>query len=161
MSDLIKRSDAIQELAEYLMMDAQKEWAGTASEDIEDWKELAETVFDDIPSVEPTIEIDAEQLAKLLREGWTIHSEPKQGEWITERVWFTLQGTFRIDYQCSECEFKTTYTSKFCPQCGARMKENKPCRRCEDYAGNGMCCAKNYLVYDFSLAKDNCENESN
>jgi len=87
--------------------------------------------------------------------------EPKQGEWITERVWFTLQGTFRIDYQCSECEFKTTYTSKFCPQCGARMKENKPCRRCEDYAGNGMCCAKNYLVYDFSLAKDNCENESN
>lgn len=87
--------------------------------------------------------------------------QPKQGEWITERVWFTLQGTFRIDYQCSECEFKTTYTSKFCPQCGARMKENKPCRRCEDYAGNGMCCAKNYLVYDFSLAKDNCENESN
>lgn len=87
--------------------------------------------------------------------------ESKQGEWITERVWFTLQGTFRIDYQCSECEFKTTYTSKFCPQCGARMKENKPCRRCEDYAGNGMCCAKNYLVYDFSLAKDNCENESN
>lgn len=87
--------------------------------------------------------------------------EPKQGEWITERVWFTLQGTFRIDYQCSECEFKTTYTSKFCPQCGARMKENKPCRRCEDYAGNGMCCAKNYLVYDFSLAKENCENESN
>ena len=87
--------------------------------------------------------------------------QPKQGEWITERVWFILQGTFRIDYQCSECEFKTTYTSKFCPQCGARMKENKPCRRCEDYAGNGMCCAKNYLVYDFSLAKDNCENESN
>ena len=87
--------------------------------------------------------------------------EPKQGEWITERVWFTLQGTFRIDYQCNKCGFKTTYTSKFCPQCGARMKENKPCRRCEDYAGNGMCCAKNYLVYDFSLAKDNCENESN
>lgn len=48
--------------------------------------------------------------------------QPKQGEWITERVWFTLQGTFRIDYQCSECEFKITYTSKFCPQCGARMK---------------------------------------
>lgn len=87
--------------------------------------------------------------------------QPKQGEWITERVWFTLQGTFRIDYQCSECEFKTTYTSRFCPQCGTKMKENKPCRRCEDYAGNGMCCAKNYLVYDFSLAKDNCENESN
>ena len=87
--------------------------------------------------------------------------QPKQGEWITKREWFTLQGIFRIDYQCSECEFETTYTSKFCPQCGARMKENKPCRRCKDYAGNGMCCAKNYLVYDFSLVKDNCENESN
>lgn len=31
----------------------------------------------------------------------------------------------------------------------------------EDYAGDGMYCAKNHLVYDFSLAKDNCENESN
>ena len=49
--------------------------------------------------------------------------EPKQGEWITERVWFTFQGTFRIDYQCSECEFKTIYTSNFCPNCGARMRE--------------------------------------
>ena len=88
--------------------------------------------------------------------------EPKQGEWITERVWFSLQGKiFRIDYQCSECEFKTRYISKFCPQCGVKMIESKPCRTCENYAGDGMYCAKNHLVYDFSLAKDNCENESN
>lgn len=88
--------------------------------------------------------------------------ELKQGEWITERIWFTFQGKiFRIDYQCSECEFKTRYISKFCPQCGAKMIETKPCRTCENYAGDGMYCAKNHLVYDFSLAKDNCENESN
>lgn len=35
--------------------------------------------INNMPSYEPTIEIDADQLAKLLREGWTIHSEPK---WI-------------------------------------------------------------------------------
>lgn len=87
--------------------------------------------------------------------------QPKQGEWIMERVWYTLQGIFSIDYQCSECGLKTKYTSAFCPQCGAKMKKNKSCRMCDDYAGDGMYCAKNYLVYDFSLAKDNCENESN
>ena len=50
--DLIGRADAIQALAEYLMEDAQIEWGGIASEDIEDWKELAEQILRDIPSAE-------------------------------------------------------------------------------------------------------------
>ena len=35
--------------------------------------------IEEADAVEPTVEIDAEQLVKLLREGWTIHSESK---WI-------------------------------------------------------------------------------
>lgn len=83
--------------------------------------------------------------------------QPKQGEWIIE-----IDANGYTYGKCSICNMKQ-YAGQinFCPECGAKMKENKPCRRCEDYAGNEMCCAKNYLVYDFSLAKDNCENESN
>ena len=31
------------------------------------------------------------------------------------------------------------------------------CRECDDYAGDGMICASNYIVYDFSISADNCE----
>jgi hypothetical protein len=87
--------------------------------------------------------------------------EPKQGEWIIDKVWYTAQGIYNIDFKCSECELKPRYTSDYCPQCGAKMKTNRLCQMCNDYVRNGMPCAKNYLVYDFSLAKDNCENNNN
>ena len=31
------------------------------------------------------------------------------------------------------------------------------CRECDDYAGDGMYCALNYLVHDFSTSAENCE----
>ena len=31
------------------------------------------------------------------------------------------------------------------------------CRECDDYAGDGMYCASNYLAYDFSTSRENCE----
>lgn len=31
------------------------------------------------------------------------------------------------------------------------------CRECDDYAGDGMYCASNYLVRDFSTSRENCE----
>lgn len=92
--DLIKREDAIQELGEYLMMDAQMEYSGTASEDIEDWKDLAEHILKDIPS-----------------------AEPKQGEW--ERIPYSMTAYGR---RCSLCHFKVGNPTNFCPNCGARMK---------------------------------------
>ena len=77
----------------------------------------AEEVVSDIPSVEQTIEIDADQLAKLLREGWTIHSEPKQGEWIGKG------DCEAISVKCSICgRDNGLNASNFCPNCGARMK---------------------------------------
>lgn len=33
------------------------------------------------------------------------------------------------------------------------------CRECEEYAGNGMYCAENYLVYDFSVRTDHCDSD--
>ena len=36
-----------------------------------------------------------------------------------------------------------------------RQTKPKLCRECEEYAGDGMYCASNYLVYDF----DTCKNE--
>ena len=41
----IDADDAIERLGAYLMADAQIEWGGTASEDIEDWKELASDIL--------------------------------------------------------------------------------------------------------------------
>ena len=33
------------------------------------------------------------------------------------------------------------------------------CRECGDYAGDGMYCVSNYLVYNFSTSRENCETE--
>lgn len=52
MSEYIKREDAIQVLGEYLMADAMTEYLGTASEDIEDWKDLAKIIFKDLSHID-------------------------------------------------------------------------------------------------------------
>ena len=105
------------------------------------------SILKDIPSAEPTIEIDADQLRKLLREGWTIHSEPKQGEWKVLDTYVTSVPCYwseeqrendkkgagiREHCECSMCGWRTSFTGwkklgcekpfKFCPNCGCRMK---------------------------------------
>ena len=52
MSRYIDYDDAIERLGTYLMADAQIEWGGTASEDIEDWKELATDILKGSPSID-------------------------------------------------------------------------------------------------------------
>ena len=52
MSRWIEYDDAIERLGAYLMADAQIEWGGTASEDIEDWKELATDILKGSPSID-------------------------------------------------------------------------------------------------------------
>lgn len=39
-----------------------------------------------------------------------------------------------------------------------RQTEPKLCRECEEYAGDGMYCASNHLVYDFDTCKDEPSN---
>ena len=48
---IIDADDAIERLGAYLMADAQIEWGGTASEDIEDWKELASDILKGAPTI--------------------------------------------------------------------------------------------------------------
>lgn len=52
MSRWIEYDDAIERLGAYLMADAQIEWGGTASENIEDWKELATDILKGAPSID-------------------------------------------------------------------------------------------------------------
>ena len=125
---LIKREDAIERMVRFFNEEDMME-DKMPNERINKWR--ASVVFEDIPSVEPTIEIDADQLRKLLREGWTIHSEPNQGEWIDENnniVPFDKDGCPRGWCKCSKCGDYLSASDEyavrgfFCPNCGCRMK---------------------------------------
>lgn len=52
MSRYIDADDAIERLGAYLMADAQIDYGGIASEDIEDWKSLARDILNGSPSID-------------------------------------------------------------------------------------------------------------
>ena len=52
-NDLIYKRDAIQAIAEYEMYSAEMEYPGTASDDIEEWKQLGELILGCVKAVEP------------------------------------------------------------------------------------------------------------
>ena len=52
MSRLIRYDDAIERLGAHLMANAQIDWGGTASTDIEDWKELADMILNGVPTID-------------------------------------------------------------------------------------------------------------
>lgn len=52
MSRYIDADNAIERLGAYLMADAQIEYGGLASEDIEDWKPIATDIFKGAPSID-------------------------------------------------------------------------------------------------------------
>lgn len=52
MSRWIDADNAVERLGEYLMTDAQIEYGGSASEDIEDWKELASDILKGTPTID-------------------------------------------------------------------------------------------------------------
>lgn len=52
MSRYIDADNAIERLGAYLMADAQIEYGGMASEDINDWKELASDILKGAPSID-------------------------------------------------------------------------------------------------------------
>ena len=83
------------------MANAQIDWGGTASTDIEDWKELADMILNGVPT------IDAVSV---------VH-----GEWIFRREY--VEDTPFTGYRCSNCNYwKGMGAWNFCPNCGARMK---------------------------------------
>lgn len=52
MSRYIDADNAIERLGAYLMADAQIEWGGLASEDIDDWKPIAIDILKGAPSID-------------------------------------------------------------------------------------------------------------
>ncbi len=149
MEKLIRKRDAIRELAEYLMTDAQIEWSGTASEDIEDWKELAEQILNNIPTIEPWDLYDAYEWCRDCKEYDIEHhncprwnrvirktleeNQPKHGEWIPcDKNGLALTELMRREgrkwygYRCSNCNFiykgNALTECDFCQKCGALMK---------------------------------------
>ena len=48
--------------------------------------------------------------------------ERKRGKWGDEALYSTSWGTYKV-YRCSECRSAEIMTSKYCPNCGARMEE--------------------------------------
>ena len=52
-------------------------------------------------------------------------------------------------HDLTDCDFCTDRNCKDC-EGGKDEPQSELCRGCKDYAGNGMFCAKNYMVYDFS-----------
>lgn len=118
--DLIKKEDAIKAEADRVYKALHSEGC---KETYEECLADAEKTFKDVPSFEPKYEITADQLAQLLREGWTISGEPKQGEWILE---CDAEGEDDNLYRCSECGCNYGCQEydipNYCPDCGARMK---------------------------------------
>ncbi len=114
MKDLIEREDAIKAVSEPF---DRKYWQYTT-------RSIRDTVkaLKDIPPVEPRrLEITAAEMEKLLALGWTIHTRPKQGEWLF------VGSSIEAEWECSECgekEFgsKSSLTN-FCPNCGADMRK--------------------------------------
>jgi NADH pyrophosphatase NudC (nudix superfamily) len=97
MSRLIRYDDAIERLGAHLMANAQIDWGGTASTDIEDWKELADMILNGVPTIDAVSVVHGE---------WIDEHEDGHGSWV---------GT------CSQCH-NTERVANFCPNCGARMK---------------------------------------
>lgn len=143
MSDLIRRSDAIKELAEYMREVAlQKADGKLQTRDF--YLKRAEDVLRRIPTIEPKekviaqVTFDDEKLREIVKEAverfkeeYEITDRP-QGEWIDEADKY--DASFGIhDYRCSNCnsyadeyigghEWYTAGKPNFCPHCGARMK---------------------------------------
>lgn len=99
MDDLIRRDDAVQTVAEYMMYNATLEYE-TASDDIEDWKDLASDILAEIPPAAPAA---------------------RRGEWI---VYYDKKedGPLMRKCLCSECKEDGNTKWKYCSSCGSIMR---------------------------------------
>ena len=86
----------------------------------------------------------------------------------TEIMRFALKDIELIDEpnNCETCRHnKLEWYSEICDSCCGNNNHYEPkdepklCRECDDYAGDGMFCAKNYLVYNFDTCKDEPQTE--
>lgn len=134
-NDLILKSEAVQAIAEYEMYGAQMDNPGTASDNIEDWKELGEMILHDVQPIEPMPRyIDNTLVARHYCNGMVAMNEkcyrrlqkvkePRRGKWIQEEP----VGNDQSIYRCNQCGmayvWDTVYTPNFCPNCGTLTRK--------------------------------------
>ena len=74
-------------------------------------------------------EDDRKQKDALEKTIETLSQEPKSGEWIErqniECSDLETAVNLRWRYECSECGYKVRSKCRFCPSCGADMREDK------------------------------------
>lgn len=108
MSDLIKREDAIETLAELWLTEASADSPYVTEDDIDKWKDLARELFCDIPS-----------------------AEPKTWRWVMKTKEINDCDGHRAYYwyECDNCgarppkdQWGHEWHSDFCPNCGAMME---------------------------------------
>lgn len=127
------------------MADAQIEYGGMASEDINDWKELASDILKGTPSIDladyvpkdfhdKTCEAMAkrhqEEIADILERA---DADRPQGEWVEKTKFHNADDDPIIEeWQSAKCSVCGKYHTtpylyyfddyNYCPNCGARMK---------------------------------------
>ena len=106
MSRLIRYDDAIERLGAHLMANAQIDWGGTASTDIEEWKELADMILNGVPTIEAVSVVHGE---------W----KPFDLKW-GRSIWYCTACEEGVEVPCDIWTHKPIYN--FCPNCGAKMK---------------------------------------
>lgn len=63
---------------------------------------------------------DHEQLAEWLKELKALRAERPKGEWISSHSDFSFMNCGR---KCSICDYVVEFSTNFCPNCGANMRE--------------------------------------
>ena len=81
------------------------------------WNDCIDAIIDNAPTVDITEE---QAIDKLHKTGWLpMHdkemTERPQGEWLKI-------GDIGLAYTCNKCGEVNVIPTKFCPNCGARMK---------------------------------------
>lgn len=119
-NDLISREGAVKAVARYMMDDALID-SNYASEDINDWIEIGQSILEDVPTADA---VSREDFTKAIKAGLKLQAELNAdrptGEWkATENDEMEVSG-----YYCSNCDLplETEEKTNYCPNCGARME---------------------------------------
>lgn len=116
MSKYYKAEDVIRKRAEDLADTSYWEWGNPKN--VDDWIEVAEMEFADLPTIEVMEYPQVDGITPTL-----VTTEVSEGEWISQE-----QGAF-YPVECSNCHKQPLFNededyeyTKYCPYCGCRMK---------------------------------------
>ena len=80
-------------------------------------EEMATDLYDNRPYKDLWLE-DAEDIAKVLYEAG--YRKQSEGEW--EKRTFIIFDSEKVGFRCLKCSTTWDAPTKFCPNCGAKMK---------------------------------------